>query len=81
MRRATCTIFLSFVALVIVTASCGGPARRGASPASESVSSRLPLLGQRAPDFTLPSASGGSVTLSTFKGDRPVLLYFSMGPG
>ncbi len=33
-----------------------------------------------APDFTLPSAQGSRVSLSDFKG-KPVLLYFSMGPG
>ena len=37
-------------------------------------------VGQTAPDFTLPSANSGKVTLSDFKG-KPVLLYFSMGPG
>lgn len=33
-----------------------------------------------APDFTLPSATGSKVSLSDFQG-KPVLLYFSMGPG
>jgi len=37
--------------------------------------------GDRAPDFELPSASGGTVRLSDYRGDKPVLLYFSMGPG
>jgi hypothetical protein len=37
--------------------------------------------GDRAPTFTLPSASGGKVGLSDFVGQKPVLLYFSMGPG
>jgi cytochrome oxidase Cu insertion factor (SCO1/SenC/PrrC family) len=37
-------------------------------------------VGHAAPAFTLPSAAGGSVSLSDFKG-KPVLLYFSMGPG
>ena len=37
-------------------------------------------VGQMAPDFTLPSAKSGKVTLSDLKG-KPVLLYFSMGPG
>jgi hypothetical protein len=37
--------------------------------------------GDRAPDFTLPSASGGEVALADFTNHKPVLLYFSMGPG
>jgi cytochrome oxidase Cu insertion factor (SCO1/SenC/PrrC family) len=37
-------------------------------------------VGQRAPEFVLESASGGTVSLSDYAG-RPVLLYFSMGPG
>jgi cytochrome oxidase Cu insertion factor (SCO1/SenC/PrrC family) len=37
--------------------------------------------GDRAPEFELPSASGGTVRLSDYRGDKPVLLYFSMGPG
>ena len=37
--------------------------------------------GRTAPSFDLPSASGEQVALSDFVGHRPVLLYFSMGPG
>ena len=37
--------------------------------------------GDRAPDFTLPSAAGEDVSLDEFANQRPVLLYFSMGPG
>jgi peroxiredoxin len=35
----------------------------------------VPAVGQTAPDFTLPSTSGGSLTLSTLRG-KPVLLAF-----
>jgi hypothetical protein len=59
-------------ALILVAASCGGTGTEGAGPLSE---------GDRAPSFTLPSASGGNVALSDFAGKKPVLLYFSMGPG
>jgi peroxiredoxin len=37
---------------------------------------RTPSTGEGAPDFTLPSTSGNDVTLSTFRGARPVLLAF-----
>ena len=33
-------------------------------------------VGDTAPDFTLPSTSGGSVTLSSFLGKKPVVLAF-----
>lgn len=37
--------------------------------------------GDKAPGFTLPSAGGEQVALADFTGHKPVLLYFSMGPG
>jgi peroxiredoxin len=37
---------------------------------------RPPAVGDTAPDFTLPSTSGTTVTLSQYRGDRPVLLAF-----
>jgi peroxiredoxin Q/BCP len=33
-------------------------------------------VGDVAPDFTLPTATGGEVTLSQFRGARPVVLVF-----
>ena len=33
-------------------------------------------VGSKAPDFTLPSHSGGTVSLKDFLGKRPVVLYF-----
>ena len=33
-------------------------------------------VGAMAPDFTLDAADGDSVTLSGFRGDRNVVLYF-----
>jgi peroxiredoxin len=35
-----------------------------------------PQVGDTPPDFTLPSTSGENVTLSSFKGKKPVLLAF-----
>ena len=37
---------------------------------------RPPVVGERAPDFTLQSTSGESVTLRDFRGERAVLLAF-----
>ncbi len=37
--------------------------------------------GQPAPGFTLESSSGETMSLEDFTGARPVLFYFSMGPG
>jgi peroxiredoxin len=35
-----------------------------------------PVIGQPAPDFSLPSTAGKDVTLSSFRGDSSVLLAF-----
>jgi cytochrome oxidase Cu insertion factor (SCO1/SenC/PrrC family) len=63
------------IALVIAGAACSGrqetPQRTEEGPIA---------VGRTAPVFSLSSASGGTVSLSDYAG-RPVLLYFSMGPG
>jgi cytochrome oxidase Cu insertion factor (SCO1/SenC/PrrC family) len=63
------------IGLAILAAAC---TRDAATP------SRLeegPIaVGDTAPGFTLEAASGGPVSLSDYAG-KPVLLYFSMGPG
>jgi thioredoxin-dependent peroxiredoxin len=38
--------------------------------------SDMPLVGQPAPDFTLPSTSGRDVSLRDFHGEQAVVLYF-----
>lgn len=38
--------------------------------------SLLPVIGKPAPDFTLPSTTGESVSLKQFKGKKTVILYF-----
>jgi peroxiredoxin len=40
------------------------------------MSSRVPAVGEPAPDFTLVTTSGNPVTLSSFRGKRNVLLAF-----
>jgi len=62
---------LALAAAVLVLPACGG---------SQSPSEPTGGLGRRAPGFSLPSADGGRVGMSDFAG-KPVLLYFSMGPG
>ena len=37
------------------------------------------LVGEAAPDFTLPRAGGGSVALSQYRGSRCVVLVFLRG--
>ena len=45
--------------------------------AMRAVASRTPKAGDPAPDFTLSSPDGArTVTLSTFRGKRPVVLVF-----
>jgi hypothetical protein len=65
------TIFqkLSLVLLLgALLAACGGSSN-GLSP------------GDNAPAFTLPTSSGGDVTLTDYVGEKPVLLYFNMALG
>lgn len=65
---------VSAVFLAVVAAACS---RKGASTGA----GQTPIsVGARAPAFALPAASGDTVSLSDFVG-KPVLLYFSMGPG
>lgn len=38
-------------------------------------------VGSPAPDFSLPTADGGTVSLADYTGKQPILLYFHMAEG
>jgi hypothetical protein len=67
--------FLAVALASIVAASCGS------SGEGERTRERSVREGDVAPGFTLPSAQGPEVSLAGFRGQKPALLYFSMGPG
>ena len=46
------------------------------SVASPRLAAAEPMVGDRAPDFTLPATTGGSISLSQFRGKKMVLLEF-----
>lgn len=60
---------LLLMPLTAVLAACGA----ASSPSGI-------VEGADAPDFTLPNAAGGDVSLADYAG-RPVLLYFHMADG
>lgn len=60
-----------------VTTACA----RSPSGDGEAGPAPAPRRGEVAPEFSLPSATGGTLALTEFRGESPVLLYFSMGPG
>jgi len=50
---------------------------RTKTPATAGASNlNMPTLGDLAPDFSLPSNGGGQVSLSSFRGNHNVVLYF-----
>jgi cytochrome oxidase Cu insertion factor (SCO1/SenC/PrrC family) len=69
------TKIASGIALAFVVTACS----RATSPPSGARTDPI-AVGDRAPTFALQSANGGTVSLSDYAG-KPVLLYFSMGPG
>lgn len=73
MRNKARSAVTMVAAVAFVGAACsqGQPYSPAPGPAA---------VGVRAPQFTLPSAAGTDVSLASFSG-KPVLLYFSMGPG
>ena len=66
------------VSALLAAACTTGPESGGGSDVGDG---GTVAVGDPAPGFTLPSASGQQVALADFTGHKPVLLYFSMGPG
>ncbi|MFL5799231.1 MAG: hypothetical protein ACJ77A_15030 [Actinomycetota bacterium] len=77
---------VGWVGVVALLGACGGgapptgPAGSGTSAGINTVPGGV-SVGDRAPLFTLRSAQGLRISLGEFRGRKPVLLYFSMGPG
>ena len=71
------------LACALALAGCGGMADdlfpSGRDLSGGAAGTTGPAVGQTAPDFTLPAAAGGEVTLSeTLAGARGAVLYFTM---
>ena len=62
---------------VLAVACTGSPTSDGGS--GDGTEGSL-AVGDLGPAFSLPAADGGTISLADYTG-RPVLLYFSMGPG
>jgi hypothetical protein len=67
MRRWSIFTAAAVLAAIAFTA-CGGDDETGLA------------VGDDAPDFSLPAAGGGQISLEDFR-DQPVLLYFHMADG
>ncbi len=72
MRSRALLLAVLMLAVVLVGCEQGGSADDGDAGPIE--------VGEAAPNFSLPAAGGGEVSLADYRGS-PVLLYFSMGPG
>jgi hypothetical protein len=83
--RSLGVIGLVLASVMVACSGEGQPPSEGQPPASggpqPSVAGDMPRIGANAPMFSLPAASGGTVSLSAVLGKKPALLYFSMGPG
>lgn len=74
-RHLTFAVYALALALALV--ACGAePAATSPVENAPATGNFPPSIGDMAPDFTLPAATGGEVTLSQFRGDRPVVLVF-----
>jgi hypothetical protein len=77
MRRGQAALVVGAAIVALVGSACRG----NGSPNVGSGGTKPLRADDPAPGFTLPSAQGADVSLAEFRGSKPVLLYFSMGPG
>ena len=71
------------VLLAMLLTACGGD-KKNASSSSGLVDQTAQTRfkhGDPAPDFTLPTADGSTVSLASYKDRQPVLLFFHMAVG
>ena len=52
------------------------PSPTAPHPPSPTTDSLIPAIGDQAPDFTLPSGQGDTITLSTYEGQKNIVLVF-----
>jgi cytochrome oxidase Cu insertion factor (SCO1/SenC/PrrC family) len=83
LRRSTAFAAVAVASLLAVACGTAAPSSTGeptsgASTSSPALSSATPTIADQslAPDFTLPSAAGGEVKLSQFRGNKDVVLVF-----
>jgi thioredoxin-dependent peroxiredoxin len=71
---------ISLIVAAVVVVAIGGFAFRSFADSS---SSTMPQVGQKAPDFTLPSQKGTPVSLDSYRGKWVVLYFYpkDMTPG
>lgn len=74
MKKETLVIASLALTLAFVAGACASPGAPNEDQGGLNV-------GDQAPGFSLTSASGTPVSLADHLRRRPVLLYFSMGPG
>lgn len=74
-------IFRLFALLALITLLGGILAACGEDTPDEQADESALSVGDEAPAFTLPTASGSEVSLADYTGRQPVLLFFHMAAG